>query len=345
MELRGTTITICGYNRLEKWPQFRCLDLGAYHSFIIFRFIRGITMEEQRVVPKTKNQHFVPQGYLRGFASRKGKLFAARRREDGSYGTSILTNARNLCAKRYYYEVPDGTDSTGKRAYLFPNKWEDWLGKVDEHLASELHDLLKYDVPEGAVNSKEAHRLMATSMLLLANLVMRNPAVLDPERENVSLFADSLVKDGLVGPDELQELDRQGIAFEGAVEEAVLLGELTLAFEDGPLARLLGWLASCGATLLISPTGAQFVTADLPFYCYWSNRSSDWPECVYLPLGNHRAVIFYAQNKEYSCRKLAIGAVHYLNRCIASQDGARTVIGGDRSMLDACVAGCHGVTI
>ncbi len=58
---------------------------------------------------KTKQQHYVPQFYLRNFADAGGRLFAY----DKSADKSFATNVRDVAGQRYFYDVSELDHVTG----------------------------------------------------------------------------------------------------------------------------------------------------------------------------------------------------------------------------------------
>ena len=121
-------------------------------------------------MPRSKNQHWVPQFYLRHFATleTRGKdgaqvwIFSC----DEKDGDETLTNVRNVCAKRYLY-TPVGP--SGERTWDLDKKLEDLEGMAGAFwptLANGFVDLGNSDVRKAVA-------------LFVAILHLRNPTTLE----------------------------------------------------------------------------------------------------------------------------------------------------------------------
>ena len=132
---------------------------------------------------RSKHQHWVPQFYLRSFATPDSRgtkspqvwIFS----KYGEDGDEKLTHVRNVCGKRYLY-TPMGTD--GQR------KWDldDRLGDVESHLAEIWRELA-----EGYVSLQDESVRLGLA-LFVALMKLRNPAVREEvermHRQIVSLY-------------------------------------------------------------------------------------------------------------------------------------------------------------
>lgn len=94
---------------------------------------------------KPKNQHWVPRFYLRYFATpetrdtKEPQAWIFSKEDDD--GGEILTNTKNICAKRFLYSPKD---NGGGRNWILDDKLtnlEDHLSKVWDELANGMVDL------------------------------------------------------------------------------------------------------------------------------------------------------------------------------------------------------------
>lgn len=129
---------------------------------------------------RSKHQHWVPQFYLRHFATPDSRATSApqvwifsKNEEDGH---EQLTHVRNVCGKRYLYTP---VDEDGQR------KWDldDRLGGVETLLAPVWAELAEGQVP---LNDDPVRKALS---LFIALMHLRNPAV----REEVERMHERIV--------------------------------------------------------------------------------------------------------------------------------------------------------
>jgi hypothetical protein len=94
---------------------------------------------------RPKHQHWVPQLYLRQFATPETKTEEEAQiwifSKDGADGEEKLTNIRNVCGKRFLYTP---LDEKGKRIWLLDEKiteFEATMGSIWPQIACEFIDL------------------------------------------------------------------------------------------------------------------------------------------------------------------------------------------------------------
>lgn len=82
---------------------------------------------------KTKQQHYVPQFYLRNFADANGRLFAYDKSEDCSFPT----NVRDIAGQRYFYDLPELDQASGISQTI-----EKHFQKIEEDAAPHFAKLI-----------------------------------------------------------------------------------------------------------------------------------------------------------------------------------------------------------
>lgn len=124
-----------------------------------------------RLVHYTRNQHVVPQFYLREFAT--DEYAWACRRDGNGLGEPFRSDVSGLCSRRDYFEVKRYTEASSTR-FLERGAIEGWLSRVEGELAPHLHGVAT------------AHGLVSLRTQALASLpvlkLLREPRDEEPNR-------------------------------------------------------------------------------------------------------------------------------------------------------------------
>ena len=107
---------------------------------------------------EVKNQHYVPQAYLRHFANSKEQIWVF----DKSNGQEFQTNVRNVASERRFYDNDDLGSITGDRQFI-----EKQLGNLEGHYET-LSQALVRDLSRGrfrSISPKYRH-FLATYMVV-----------------------------------------------------------------------------------------------------------------------------------------------------------------------------------
>ncbi|MHB1308733.1 MAG: DUF4238 domain-containing protein [Limisphaerales bacterium] len=85
-------------------------------------------------MPITKQQHYVPQFYLRNFCNSEGKLYVYDKQEDISYPTS----PRNAGGERYFYDCEEMAAVSGDKQAV-----EQYLSALEGQMSPLIENLLR----------------------------------------------------------------------------------------------------------------------------------------------------------------------------------------------------------
>lgn len=260
----------------------------------------------------TRRQHFVPQFYLKGFAS-GGKAWAARKGPDGRFYKLPKTSIANLCSRRDCYEVK--SSSTRKQGdFVQRNSIEGWLSKLERSLALALRNVT--EAPDAQALEAAMKRSLRSMRFLLVNLIVRNPTTLDSSREASGEFAKALISDGLLTESDVATIEEMGFTPKDITEYSILKAELQSLEEGSPMDDVLSWLNDAGAIVLRAKAGAQFVTAEIPFAFGWDNSDSELPTYIFFPLDWRTAVVFHKYSKVITSSHLDVGDAALWNQIL-----------------------------
>ena len=278
----------------------------------------------------TRKQHVVPQFYLRGF-SRDGKSWASRKESDREFGNPFVTGVNNLCSRRDYYEVKS-KDASGHVSFFRKNSIENWLSSLEDQLAQSLKnvtDARTTDALQIAVRNQ-----LYSMRILLANLIMRNPMVLNPSRETSDQFANALIANGFITDEELRIIKKQGVTPRNVAEHAILQMELQTKAKGSSMDDILSWLDDTGTLVIRARVGLQFVTADVPFALGWEDAKSELPGHIYMPLDWRTAIIFHRYGQAIESRYADTAEVDFWNSVLTTRtDSLSTIIAKSETAL------------
>lgn len=82
----------------------------------------------------TKNQHYVPQSYLRYFANSKEQLWVYDTKDKKSFKTSI----RNIASERFFYDIEELDKTTGKEQFIEKELFAQTIEPAFESLLSYI---------------------------------------------------------------------------------------------------------------------------------------------------------------------------------------------------------------
>lgn len=226
-----------------------------------------------------RNHHFVPQYYLKGFAtprSKDGWLSVFDLKEQKSF----RTRPRNVAARRDYHRVDiEGID---------PNIVETQLAALDDQAdkafrriiaARSIADRDDFSfvltlIAQIAITSP-AFRDMRAGIIRQMGTVMMHNMVASPERwaeVTAGASADPRIGGDPVPYEEARAAVENGEIVPVAAKEVLIEQEWKLWPAILPLLEARKW------TLLIAPSGsAGFVTSDRPFSLKWNDASLDNP--------------------------------------------------------------------
>lgn len=216
--------------------------------------------------------HYVPQCYLRQFATKKGKTFQVSV-FDREEGRSFKSNVKDVACQNYFNRIYLGG--------MDPNALESAMSEFESGLAEAL-------VRINDVRTLENDDDKSYLLTLIGLTALRNPDM----RKNIRGIADGLGRMHVAARLKSQATYDASVAeakAEGSLPEDydVTFGEMKAAFEDGDfkieldndalvslefqlLDHIIPLLHKRGWHLLRAPEGSGgFITSDRPFYLVW----------------------------------------------------------------------------
>ncbi|MBR3234805.1 MAG: DUF4238 domain-containing protein [Atopobiaceae bacterium] len=263
----------------------------------------------------TKNQHYVPQFYLKGFAS-EGRAWAVRKDPAGKFGRPFCASVKDLCSKRYYHEVEVTRAGSLGDSVL--------RGRIERQLSKQEHELA--DPLREVTSARDVHTLgeavaknLDSMKVLLAHMIVRNPMYLDPSRRESEEVSNTLIAKGLFSQEELLALDGLGLTPQELTEHSIMHAVLWSLDVGSPMHSVLEWLGEAGVLVLRAKVEAQFVTADAPFELGWGNAESELPTHVFFPLDWRTAVVFHTYGQGLALRYADAEEVDWWNHSLATR--------------------------
>ncbi len=269
---------------------------------------------------KSVNQHWVPQFYLREFAtpetrqSNNAQVWIFSKQE--SDGNERLTNIRNVCAQRYLYSP---RDQSGQRNWEVDDKLQDvesLLAKIWSQAASDFVDLANKPIRK------------ALSLFIATNHVRHpvNRKVIRSIHQQIVARLENLPKkpdgspnvDGIIYKGQEFEVDTSGWRSykEWKDDDHHRFFAQTIREESGNLAELLlkkRW------SVIFSDT-EQFITSDRPVAVQHQSRKAfgvGTPDTIiYFPLSPTRILMMDDNHQEpanqyYPLKPEKVGAFNY----------------------------------
>lgn len=234
-------------------------------------------MNDKSKLQLTKNQHFVPDFYLKLWEAEDTNKFVCHNIEDGS--SYYYSSSKKALRKRYFYEEDISTPD---------NRVEDILSKMEGTCSVHLKSLNQLDINSAGFNKKEQCRRLVQNALtteackaikiFAAYQYLRVPGAIDQKRYELSI--DQLIQlrlDYLLNAGRFVE---SGFSY---IKERFLSLKMIIAMS----------------------TEQDFITSDWP--CFDTKYSNDSPVLgeeiginpdvvVYLPLTLRLGAILYPSN-------------------------------------------------
>lgn len=249
-----------------------------------------------------KDQHYVPQFYLKSFCDKSGKLTAFCPKQNEL--KKIAPN--NICFEKNLYETPakDCDDALG--SYINCNDIEDIYGKYESDFATLLRKILAVCSEQ----NKDALILHSDEKKMffrfIVNMLIRNPVsmremkidTLSNEIKSLNFYTEMdfvLNEMGIGGTESI---------FTAAQKKAYL----TFEFNEEQENQLVEELSSMNFSFFRSQSG-EFITSDRPV-CYGNDLyiKAENSTCIYMALSPHIAVLFgnYKDSKSARNRMIPI---------------------------------------
>lgn len=198
-------------------------------------------------MPVAKQQHYVPQFYLRNFADDRERIWAY----DKFTGKRFQTNIRNVAGANYFYDVPELDRATGKEQFV-----EQFLQPLEQKTAEVLSALLPKLRTHNFIRLHTDQRNVLAIFIIVQ--MLRTPELRINVRQGERLMNDFL-KQRLSERDIARHFPDAGAGADLATFQASILLDVA-AIEQ--MARIINchiW------TVYKAKPGQCFLTSDNPF--------------------------------------------------------------------------------
>lgn len=218
-----------------------------------------------------KNQHFVPEFFLKYFSTDGDYVWTFNLDGEHEFEESVS----NVCSRNYFYtrEYNEEVEQTNSKIE----------GRQSKALTA-LHDEKRYDVLE------KEHQFWVRQFVTFQ--LERTRSMKERHSDNIREFVDRLDDWGLVDPDE-EEVE-EAI---GSSAQDTLLGLMDESWE------MEAYLRDLEAVVLMNESDSEFVTSDDPVFLHnsYSNAmgSTGFRRVgleIYLPISRQLTLLFYDPN-------------------------------------------------
>lgn len=249
-----------------------------------------------------KNQHYVPQFYLKSFCDESGKLTAF----DPIRKEFKRIVPQRICFEKNLYETPakDCDDALG--SYINCNDIEDTYGKYEGDYATLLRTISAV-YPEQNKDTLILHNDEKKMFFrFIVNMLIRNPVSM--QEMKIDTLSDEIKSSDFYSDIEhvLNEMKIGGT--ESIFTAAQKKSYLTFEFNEERENQLVEELSNIDFTFFCAKTG-EFITSDHPV-CYGNDSyiKAENSTCIYMALSPHTAVLFgnYKNSKSALNRMISI---------------------------------------
>lgn len=283
-----------------------------------------------------KQQHFLPQFYLRLFVDADGFLHVVRRC-DGQLGSPYKGKPDRVCSKKYLHEVRRRFPIHGEE-FFEKGAIEAGLGKVESALAPNYLNLLR--CLENGSLPNDFPGTIEGLIALIAFIVARTPEWLQLKRDEAGDDATKLMEKYSLGEGDIGRMpdgDSQG-EFEALVELSIMDAALFSTADGAPMRALVELMFDKNCRFLKSQDGTAFITASSPVYAQWVSEEDKDPAAIYFPLSPRFAAVFNEDAGDESIRieDASIELVASLNRTLMNgNDIWETLMASDGDVLNS----------
>ena len=234
----------------------------------------------------TKKQHYLPQFYLKNFASDNGKIWTYDRYKGKIYACS----PRDIACEKYLYETrwEDANPKLGE--FVLPNQFENKFAEREgeySKLLQKIIGLCSNEANKGAlICNKDEKETLAS---FVSNMYLRNPWSM--AQANLDC-----VTDGIMDVEEIKVIDNllQLMEF-GGTESLVKFASKRVWLDedfDGSMqqesTKDLRGLKCC----FIKTETKQFVTSSFPVLHGIDETTAEEEKIIYFPLHPHIALLY-----------------------------------------------------
>lgn len=286
--------------------------------------------------PEKKNQHYIPQFFLRGFTGKDG-LTSRIWRMNGSRLTDCKRKStKEICSSLCRYET-----MLSNGGALFPNGVEDAFSEIENELSTAFaycKDRIReyYLAPPSSEELQETVYLLS---LMLSWFVFRKVDPADVvSLDEIECFIRE--QEALTGQNLLSVfLAKVGISDDGFPIDVVMSSHkarsiamyLTLMptaqFPEAPVVATAFWLSACSIVAFKAPNG-NFTGTDFPFI------ESGVIPLLYWPIADDLALLYINDTRHmFATRVVTDDDVYSLNKAVAKGDDWDFLFGSDDGMM------------
>lgn len=236
-----------------------------------------------------KQQHYLPQFYLRSFTDERGFLHVVRRSGD-HLGPIYESKPNRVCCQSYLHEVKRRSPGH-EEEFIEKGSIETLLGKAETVLARRYCDLLRC-LEDGRLPGDKSD-FIEDLVALISFFVVRSPKWLQSKRNDAADVADRLSKVGFLSEGDIAQLSAEGLLGElEAFAELGIMDAALFSMADGaPMRTLAKLMLDMRCCFLKSVGRLEFATASFPVYFAWASETDELPAGVYFPLNPRFAVV------------------------------------------------------
>lgn len=238
----------------------------------------------------TRNQHWIPQFYLKYFCDSKEKLCVYRRENDSFFRIS----PNHVCSKRDLYEVEHRVFFDGHEKHLFAqNTIERLLSEAEARIAPKYNcfiDCCNMNTTMG----KEYHDGKLAICALVANLLTRHPFSLSKERKNAPQRMQEWMSNYELTQEEIKLLDEVDWFgdYEALTELAIMATLLFSTDKRVPQRKMFEAFSKKKLTILKAPKFYSFVATSLPIMIIGPKNTDYHFDFAFFPLSSGYAALF-----------------------------------------------------
>ena len=238
----------------------------------------------------TRNQHWIPQFYLKHFADPKEMLCVYRQESD----TFFHASPNRVCCKRDLYEVEHRVFPNDGGKHLFAhNSIERQLSGIEARIAPLFNRFIDC-CNKNEIGSEGYNDGKLVVSALVANLLARHPISLSPERNDTAQRALEWKSHYELTPDEinlLDEIDWHG-DYEALTELAIMEALLFSTDKRVPQRKMFEAFSKKKMTILKAPKFYSFVTTSLPIMIIGTENTDYHFDFAFFPLSSGYAALF-----------------------------------------------------
>ena len=238
----------------------------------------------------TRNQHWIPQFYLKHFCDSKERLCVYRRENDAFFRAS----PSHVCSKRDLYEVEHRVFADSHEKRLFAQNTIERLLSDAEACIAPIYSCLIDCCNKNVTTGKEYHDGKLAASALVANLLTRHPLSLSIERKDAPQRMQEWMSNYELTQDEIKLLDEVDWCgdYEALTELAIMATLLFSKDKRVPQRKMFEAFSKKKMTILKAPKFYSFVATSLPIMIIGPENTDYHFDFAFFPLSSGYAALF-----------------------------------------------------